>query len=476
MIRAARLQVLPIALIALSLSVVNDAFAEIDSQNLFDGVLDAYESRAAGWQTVIVRHASWLFWTLVVISMVWTFGMMALRKADLGEFFSEMVRFTIFVGFFWWLLINGPHFADTIIRSLRQVGSEASGLGTTLHPGQVTDIGFSIFFKIIDNTSVWSPVTSALGAVLGLGILIIIALVSANMLILLCASWILLYAGVFFLGFGGSRWTSDIAVNYYRTVLALGASLFTMVLIVGIGASIIEAYYTNMSQEVRLKELTVIFIVAVILLLLVDKVPSMVAGIINGPRSAGVGNVLTAGSAVGMIGMATAAVSTGGATALAGVRAAAGGASAVHAAYQQAQHHMAAGAGLFTTSGNGSSNAGEVSRFASAMNTGVKLAADTGVNLARGVGQVAKDKMSAVADGFAQATHETFGGQVAVAIKSRGQLERRQDTTPPFGKNSLAAGKTPTEKPDNKTDSTASTVPVEPRSEVDDFVNKKPSV
>ncbi|MGS0066676.1 type IV secretion system protein, partial [Escherichia coli] len=36
-------------------------------------------------------------------------------------------------------------------------------------------------------------------------------------------AWILLYAGVFFLGFGGSRWTSDMAINYYKTVLGLAA-------------------------------------------------------------------------------------------------------------------------------------------------------------------------------------------------------------------------------------------------------------
>jgi type IV secretion system protein TrbL len=50
--------------------------------------------------------------------MVWTFGMMALRKADIGEFFAEFVRFTIFTGFFWWLLTNGPNFASSIYASL----------------------------------------------------------------------------------------------------------------------------------------------------------------------------------------------------------------------------------------------------------------------------------------------------------------------------------------------------------------------
>ncbi len=30
------------------------------------------------------------------------------------------------------------------------------------------------------------------------------------------------YAGVILLGFGGSKWTSDIAINYLRTVLSIG--------------------------------------------------------------------------------------------------------------------------------------------------------------------------------------------------------------------------------------------------------------
>ena len=44
---------------------------------------------------------------------------MAMRKADIGEFFAELVRFTILTGFFWWLLENGPHFAMDIVNSLR---------------------------------------------------------------------------------------------------------------------------------------------------------------------------------------------------------------------------------------------------------------------------------------------------------------------------------------------------------------------
>ena len=81
-----------------------NAHAAIDNANIMDGVLSRYSTAASAWGTTITTHATWLFWTLALISMVWTFGMLALRKADIGEFFAELIRFIVFTGFFWWLL------------------------------------------------------------------------------------------------------------------------------------------------------------------------------------------------------------------------------------------------------------------------------------------------------------------------------------------------------------------------------------
>ena len=71
--------------------------------------------------------------------------MMALRKADIGEFFAEFVQFTIFTGFFCWLLINGPNFAISIMDSLRKIGGTAAGSGHDLTPSGIIDIGFDNF-------------------------------------------------------------------------------------------------------------------------------------------------------------------------------------------------------------------------------------------------------------------------------------------------------------------------------------------
>ena len=161
----------------LAFFVVEPAHAEITNSGLLDNILERYKNAASSWSSIVIDAASWLFWTLVVISMVWTFGMMALRKADIGEFFAEFTRFTIFTGFFWWLLTNGPNFASTIYDSLRQIAGNATGLGAGLSPSGIVDVGFEIFSMVLSQSSVWSPVDSVAGMMMGTVILVILALI-----------------------------------------------------------------------------------------------------------------------------------------------------------------------------------------------------------------------------------------------------------------------------------------------------------
>ena len=59
------------------------AGAAINSANLLDNILQRFANTASGWGAQMVNYASWLFWGLVLISMVWTYSFMALKKADL---------------------------------------------------------------------------------------------------------------------------------------------------------------------------------------------------------------------------------------------------------------------------------------------------------------------------------------------------------------------------------------------------------
>lgn len=280
--------------------------------------------------------------------------MMALRKSDIGEFFAEFVRFTIFTGFYW-LLRNGPSFSTSIIDSMRAIGAGAAGTGTGLSPSGIVDIGFGLFANVLEKSSLWSPLSSAVGVTISLITLISLALIGVNMLLLLISGWILAYAGIFFLGFGGSRWTSDMAINYYKTVLSIGAQLFTMVLLVGIGKSFIDQFYTNMSSAYKMNELAVIMVVAIILLALVNRVPALVGGLAMGGGTGALGSGFGAGTALDAAAMAATATVTAGAAVVAGTANVAGGVQALMAAVSKANAAESAGGGVrdFAASASG---------------------------------------------------------------------------------------------------------------------------
>lgn len=425
-------------LATIQLLYCGSAHAQINNGGIYETVLDRFRTATVAWGGVITGHAAWLFWTLVVISMVWTFGFMALRRADIGELFAEFIRFTVFVGFFWWLLQNGPAIGNSIITSLRNIGGEATGLGPGLRPGNIVDIGFDIFFRTLTGASVWSPLAAATNLILALLCLFFLAFIATNMLVLLVSAWVLLYAGIFFLGFGGSRWTSDLAINYYKTVLAIGASLFGMVLIVGIGTSIVDQYYTNLSEGIQTQELIVIAVVCFIMVLLTDKVPALLAGIVNGSSVGHAGHTpMNSGAMMAGAAMASAAVATAGAAAVAGATQAAGGAQAVMAAVRQGMDNVSAGTDVLSrmsAGGGGAPASGSDSPLGQAMggssgsSSGVmgaiskagRVAADAGANLASGAATVAKEKAAETKETIAERINQTLGGQVASAISAHG--------------------------------------------------------
>lgn len=269
---------------------------------MFNSVLAKYQSASSSWAHIIQERAEWLFGSLALISFSWQFSQIvgSRESSPFTEMIGELLKFVIFCGFYLWLLRNGPDFALKIIRSFMMIGAQAGGQ-ENLEPSGIVDLGFTIYDAAQQNLDIWSG-TSIAAYIISLIVLVIFALIGINMLLQLCSAWVLAYAGIFFLGFGGSKWTSDMAVNYFKTVLGLGASLMTMTLLIGIGTSIVTESIAQMdtSGAQNLTEMAVLLITSITLFMLVDKLPSMVAGIINGASvgSTGIG-AFGAGAAIG---------------------------------------------------------------------------------------------------------------------------------------------------------------------------------
>ncbi|WP_301424527.1 P-type conjugative transfer protein TrbL [Pseudomonas sp.] len=403
----------------------------LDSGNMLNKILDSFSTVATTWQSEITSSASWLFWSLALISMVWTYGLMALRNADLQSFFAETIRFFGTMGFFWWLLQNGPAISMSIINTMRAISAKAVGLGTGLSPSSIVDIGFGILTKVSASASVLSPVVSALMLAAAIVVLVILALIAVNMLLLLVSAWLLAYAGIFLLGFGGSRWTSDIAISFYKTVLGIGVQLFTMTFLIGVGKSFLDQYYRAFATGTPdLNSLCVLLVASVILLSLVNKLPPMLAGIVGSTgQNAGIGS-FGAGAAIGAATVAASALASAGTTALAGAKEIAGGSSALSAAFKAAQtglenasndsgnidlggeqHAQGATAQSAFAQAMATSNSGKGLGSASRHPSALAVAANAGSLLAEHAGQSIRDRASLAVAG-------TVGGRLATAINT----------------------------------------------------------
>lgn len=386
----------------------------MDSRDLLDNILYRFSSTSALWSKTLLSYARYLFWSLALISMVWTYGLMALRKADLQEILAETVRYFVVIGFFYWILDNGPGLSKAIIDSMRQLAAKASGIDEHVSPSGIVDVGFDIVYRAIESSSVWSPASTTVGLIIAGIILIVLALVSINMLIILITAWILTYGGVVLLGFGGGRWTQDIAINYYKNVLGIALQAFAMILIIGIGKSFVDQYYAAMSENIMLKEMFVMLVVAVILLVLINKIPPVLSGIVSGGGSGGGGGGgIGLGGAMGAAGIAGAAIAGAAGTAL---TQGAGGLAALNAAFKAASQAVSSGNTSGSSAGDGSSKSGSLSQ---AMGQAAKFAGAFGSHLASGAMDVARDKANEVKEAFAEKIADTTGGKIAGAIQDK---------------------------------------------------------
>jgi type IV secretion system protein TrbL len=285
----------------------------VDVHSVVDTLLGKYKSAGQTWATTIQNAATNLFWLLATISLAWTCISMGIKQADLVEIVAELCRFIMVTGLFFWLLTNGPTFANDIVRSLWQVGGDATGTGQSIYPGDLITLGMQVFQQEMTQINILLPAATGIPAAIAVVILIVCALIAVNMILLLCAAWIVLYAGLIFLGFGGCRWTSDMAINYYRTVLGVGVSLMTMQLVIGIGIQFLQQLVASTGSSPDVGQVAIIMCATIILAVISHRLPQMVAGmVVGGGHNGAIGGVgMMTLLAAGMTGAGVAARMSG---------------------------------------------------------------------------------------------------------------------------------------------------------------------
>lgn len=324
------------------------ANAAVPTDNALNQIVDAYQNASSNWEPTIRDHAFNLFWLLVGIDFAWGAIKQAVDKSEFDTWAAFIIYRIMTYGFFLALIEYGSSWSYKVIQSFSAIASDAGGSPDSLSPSKVLDIGLNIAVEIINKTSGWNFGKVIVGGLLGAFILFIFALVAAELIFVLVSMWIVVYAGVIMLAFGGLSFTRDYAINYYKTVLAVAVKLFVIQLLVAIGIDIIKQWGEQMSDPPEWQEMFIIAGGILVLFSLVKGIGGLVESLINGTGAASASG---SGAIMGAVGSAGAAIAGAGAVMQAGKQmgsSAIGGAQAIHQASQLAKENAAPGGGVMS--------------------------------------------------------------------------------------------------------------------------------
>lgn len=261
-----------------------------DLSNALNQIDALFQRCTKAWEATLGAYALRLFWLLAAIEFAWSALRLALRDADFSEWLAELVNQIFFLGIFLALLTYATEWTGAIVESFSRAADgvqRANGFSDG-SPSSILNIGIRLGANIWHSLSFFSAfVQSVAVGLCGIAIVIVFALIAAAIVLAQVESYIVLSAGVLLLGFGGSRWTKEFALKTVVYAVSVGAKLFLLKLIAGLGAQIIGAWSRLPATEWLAPEgaatnILVILGSTIVLWVLVKSVPDMIQGLING--------------------------------------------------------------------------------------------------------------------------------------------------------------------------------------------------
>ena len=276
-----------------------------------------------------------LFLSLALIGIVWSFGQMALKGTELNNLIFELLKCCMTVGFFWWLITEAGDVIFNLFSNFSNWGAKQTGFNPS-NPAELINKGTDIALELIHPEgsafNMTLLLTSLIGAVFGIFIIINCALLAINLIILEIEFYFTCYIGIFALGMAGSSWTKDTSIQYLKKLLAYSVQYFTACLLAGIGFDVLNGLTGDLGAAMdkdELGEQLLAYLNVLVVFLIITKVqsslPQALSGLFGQGSSAGydVGGIAgrvagaTAGAVGGVAGKMLAAAGGAGAMSLA---------------------------------------------------------------------------------------------------------------------------------------------------------------
>jgi len=224
-----------------------------------------------------------------------------------------------------------------------------------------------------------------------------------------------------------------------------------MTIIIGIGQSFIDQYFSIIGNDIPdLNSLIFLLLAPIILLVLTNKLPLLLSGIVGGASLQGIGGV----GACMITGAAATAISDAGTMAMSTLTQVSGGVSALKAAFESVQAAMAEESGCAGGSGGGfgggedtgsvntpgdqssrkGSSSGGSEGFAASFSRAGRMARHMGSSMVNGAAEYQTMKQNSNSSG----AHQTIGEALATQIRKQTATRRDNRGHDDFAGDSLS--------------------------------------
>ena len=229
------------------------AIAHAQGPNSVNGpssILDEYKGLQNGWITKLLGAAQRLFFLLAGIEVAWSFTLLAIEKADFQALTATIVRKIMWIGIFYAILLygvtpGGGGWIPAIIESFHILGQNASAVGP-LGPSAIVGFGVNMCVDLLYSLKGADFLTSFASsmALVFCAVVIFVAYlaIAIQFVVAMVESYLVIGAGVIFLGFGGSRWTAAYVERYIAYAVSVGMKILVLYLLVGAGMTVSQGW------------------------------------------------------------------------------------------------------------------------------------------------------------------------------------------------------------------------------------------
>lgn len=296
---------------------------------VIDRFLDIFTRYIDSGFGLLGNEVAFLATTLVAIDMTlaalfWVWGT--------GEdIIARLVKKTLFVGVFAYLIGNWNHLARIVFESFAGLGLKASGTGLSsaefLRPGRIAQVGIDAGRPILGSISGLMGYVSffenfvQIAVLLFAWIVVLLAffILAIQLFVTLIEFKLTTLAGFVLIPFGLFGKTAFAAERVLGNVISSGVKVMVLAVIAGIGSTLFAQFTTSPSgTQIGLEDAMALVLAALALLGLGIFGPGIANGIVSGGPQLGAGAAVSTGAAAGGVVMAGAGLAASGAGALAG--------------------------------------------------------------------------------------------------------------------------------------------------------------